>query len=170
MKKTHLIILIAVIVILIVGGLFFFGSKKSSQSNRQMPSEQNVTELSTDSLLVGNWVSIMAQKGSDGSYTAEMINVCESEESCQNNQPGQGQQSSGSGNSQTPPSGEAPTGAAPDGQTPTGSGTNTQKNTANRTMLSGTITEKGENSITISLDTGETTTVSISDSTRIVQR
>lgn len=123
-----------------------------------MPGNQDVTELSADSLELGNWVSVMATKGSDGTYTAEMINVCESKDSCSStNSKQQG--------GQIPPSGSAPTGDRPSGGAPTG-----EKSTANKSMLSGTIMEVSSGSIVLELDAGETATVTLSDSTKIIER
>lgn len=176
MKKIHIILVsIIAIAVLVAGGIYLFqGDKTANQFNDQeMPGNQNVTELSIDSLSLGNWASIVAEKGNDGVYVADMISVCESEDNC-NAQQG--------GNGQTPPSGtgtsagEAPTGTgmapsgdktAPTGTAPSGEG---QKDMTNKSMLSGTITEIGENSITLELDTGEIATVTISDSTRIVEK
>lgn len=161
MKKTYTIsiILIIVALILVLIGTLLFKSK-GQDSNNQLPNNQQRTELSTDSLVVGNWVSVMAQKGSDGTYTAQMINICESESACSKtaNPP-----------SQQVPSGDVPNGA-PTGQAPTGEAPQNQKNTANRSMLSGTITEVNSGSIVIDLDTGESATINISDSTKIVER
>jgi len=155
MKKLYIILIsIIAVAILIVAGIFLFQGNKSSDNKKQMFDNQNSTGLSIDSLAVGNWVSVMAEKGSDGTYAAEMINVCDDKDSCSNNQQG--------GNGQTPPSGEAPTGTAPTGDR--------QKSTADRSMLSGTITEVGTSAIILELDTDETATVTISDSTRIVER
>ena len=159
MKKLYIILIsIIAVVILIAAGIFLFQGN-NTDNKKQMPDNQNSTGLNIDSLAVGNWVSVMAEKGSDGTYAAEMINVCDDKDSCSNNQQG--------GNGQTPPSGTAPTGEAPTGTAPTG---DRQKSTADRSMLSGTITEVGTSAITLELDTGETATVTISDSTRIVER
>jgi len=168
MNKKHIILIsIIAVIVLVAGGIYLFQSKSTNQSNNQgMPGDQDITESSIDSLSLGNWASIVAEKGDDGVYIADMVSVCESEDSCSNQQGGSGQ---------TPPSGEAPTGrtvpsgdkTAPTGATPNGEG---QKDMSNKSMLSGTIIEIGENSITLELDTGETATVTISDSTRIVEK
>jgi len=173
MKKLYIISIIA-IVILIAAGLFLFQGNKSSDNKKQMPSDQNSTGLSIDSLAVGNWVSVVAEKGSDGTYIADMIRVCASKDSCYNNQQGGTGQTPPSGTG-TAPSGEAPTGTPPSGGSSTGtktapSGTEQKKTMVNGSMLSGTITEVGTSAITLELDTGETATVTISDSTRIVER
>ena len=159
MKKNNIIIIsIIAVVALIVLGIFLFQKNNDQPKNQQMPGNQDVTELSADSLELGNWVSVMATKGSDGTYTAEMINVCESKDSCSStNSKQQG--------GQTPPSGSAPTGDRPSGGAPT-----REKSTANKSMLSGTIMEVSSGSIVLELDTGETATVTLSDSTKIIER
>ncbi|MFZ3054563.1 MAG: hypothetical protein WA091_01075 [Minisyncoccales bacterium] len=184
MKKIHIILIsIIAIAVLVVGGIYLFqGNKNTDQfSDQEIPGNQDVTELSIDSLSLGNWASIVAEKGDDGIYIADMISVCESEDSCSAQQGGNGQTSpSGTGTptgeaptgTGTAPSGSAPSGdktsgTAPTGTAPSGEG---QKDMSNKSMLSGTIIEIGENSITLELDTGETATVAISDSTRVVER
>jgi len=164
MKKNNIIIIsIIAVVALIVLGIFLFQKNNDQPKNQQMPGNQDVTELSADSLELGNWVSVMATKGSDGTYTAEMINVCESKDSCSStNSKQQG--------GQTPPSGSAPTGDRPSGGAPTGSTPTGEKGTANKSMLSGTIMEVSSGSIVLELDTGETATVTLSDSTKIIER
>jgi hypothetical protein len=154
MKKQYIIIiLIGIVVVVVLGCLFFFKGKSSEQNNNLNPQVQNQnTESATlDSLSIGNWVSIVAEKSS-GSYVASMIMACESKDSCQANKPAGDKQ-------RTAPSGEAP--IAPTANTkPTG-------NMENKTMLSGTITEINSDNMVLSLDTGETATVSISNTTRI---
>jgi hypothetical protein len=158
MKKQYIIIILIIVLVLIVAGYFiFFKGGTSKQSNFYR--NQNVEEVTIDSLSVGNWVSIVAEKNND-SYIASMVMVCDSKESCQNNRPNSS-------------SGSTPTGNPP---TDTGnpSADNQNKNRTgsmeNRTMLSGTIKEIGTDNLTLTLDTGETATVSISDSTRIIKR
>ncbi|MFA5729711.1 MAG: hypothetical protein WC938_00565 [Candidatus Paceibacterota bacterium] len=112
-------------------------------------------EITIDSLSVGNWVSVAAKKD-NGSYIASMIMACDSKDSCQNNRPNQD-------NNQQPPSGTPPTGEVP-------AGSNTGVDMETRTMFSGTITEINTDSLILSLDTGETVTLSIIDSTRITKR
>lgn len=154
MKKQYILIISIIIVLVIVGGLFFFKSKQNNNFNPQM---QNIEEVTLDSLSVGNWVSVVAEKN-NGLYVASMIMACDGKDSCQNgrtnNQPSSG----------TPPTGGAPTGDVSSGNAPIDS------NAGNKTMLSGTITEVNIDNIVLSLDTGETTTVSVSDSTRIIKR
>lgn len=154
MKKQHIIIIsLVVVVALIAGGIFLFKGKNSKQNNNFNPQaqNQNTEEVAISSLVAGNWVSVVAEKSADF-YTASMIMVCDSKDSCQKG-------GSSQGDAQTPPSGTAPTG-----------NTKAGGNTVNKTMLSGTITEVGTDSIILTLDTGETATVSISDSTKIVKR
>ena len=85
-----------------------------------------------------------------------MIMVCDSKDSCQNNRPNQD-------NNQQPPSG-----TPPNNEVPTGNNAGVDMET--RTMFSGTITEINADSLILSLDTGETITLSIIDSTRITKR
>jgi len=168
MKKQNIIIISIVVVIVIVGTvcMFLFKGKSSNEDNNFNPQEQNqnVEETSIASLAVGNWVSIVAEK-SNGAYTASMIMACDSKDNCSN----QEKTPSSSG---TMPTGEAPTGTppsgtntAPSGVAPTGK--RSTNNMENKTMLSGTITEVNTDNIVLTLDTGETATVSISASTRI---
>jgi len=155
-KQTIIIILIAVAVVVIAGAcVFFFKGNASRQNNNFNPQAQNQNVVSIDALASGNWVSVMAEKSGD-SYTASMIIACTDKGSCQTGGSGQTNRQRSSGASQ---SGRAPAG-------------NTQRagNAANRTMLSGTITEVGTDSISLNLDAGGTATVSISDSTRIIKR
>lgn len=164
MKKQNIVIISIVIVIVIVGTAcaFLFKGKSSTEENIFNPQEQNqnVEESSSASLAVGNWVSVVAEK-SNGYYTASMIMACDSKDTCSNQE-------------KTPPSsgGEAPTGIPPSGTntTPSGmapTGKRSTNNMENNTMLSGTITEVNTDSIVLTLDTGETATISISASTRI---
>jgi hypothetical protein len=176
MKKQSVIMISVVVAIaIIIGCVFLFKGNSSKQNNNINPQsqEQNIEEVTIDSLSVGNWVSVVAEK-SNGSYTVSMIMVCDSKDSCQNS--GSGTQAPSSENA---PTGEAPTGTppaggtAPSGETPSGTAPTNNKtgsNMANKTMLSGTITEVNSDNIVLSLDTGETATVSISDTTKITKR
>jgi uncharacterized protein YxeA len=159
-KQSVIIILIAVVIVIIIGCIFLFKGNDSKQSNNINPQSQwqNIEEVTVDSLSVGNWVSVVAEK-SNGSYTASMIMACDSQDSCQNS--GSGKQTPSGENA---PSGEAPNGTAPTNNQKTGS------NMTNITMLSGTITEVNTDNIVLSLDTGETATVLISDTTKITKR
>jgi|GEM_PF-1836377 len=174
MKKNQIILIsIIAIVTLIATGIFLFQENKSSDNKKQMPSNQNSTGLSIDSLVADNWVSVMAEKGSDGTYIADTIRVCASKDNCFSNQQGGTGQTPPSGTSPAP-SGEALTEAPPSGGSSIGtknapSGTEQKKTIINGSMLSGTITEVGTSAIFLQLDTGETATVTISDSTRIVE-
>jgi len=167
MKKQNIIIISIVVILVIIGCVFFFMGKSSNQNNEETPQEQNQNNEGTSiaSLAIGNWVSVVAEK-SNGSYTASMILVCENKDSCSNQE-----KTPPSGG--TAPSGEAPTGnppsmgTAPSGEAPTGKRSGSIEN---RSMLSGTVTEIDVSSIVLSLDTGETVTVLISDSTRINKR
>jgi len=168
MKKQNIIIISIVVVIVIVGIVctFLFKGKSSTEENNFNPQEQNqnVEESSIASLLVGNWVSVVAEK-SNGSYTASMIMACDSKGTCSNQE-----KTPPSGG--TAPTGEAPTGALPSGadKAPSGvapTGKRSTNNMENKTMLSGTITEVNTDNIVLTLDTGETAKVLISTSTRI---
>jgi beta-lactam-binding protein with PASTA domain len=152
MKKQHILIISIIIILVIVGGVFFFKSKSNNSFNPQM---QNMEEVTIDSLSIGNWVSAAAKKD-NGSYVASMIMVCDSKDSCQNNRSNQD-------NNQQPPSGNPPTNEMP-------AGINTGVDMETRTMFSGTITEINADSLILSLDTGETATLFIVDSTRITKR
>lgn len=156
-KQTIIIILIIIVVLIIAGGCaFFFKGKSSKQNNNFNPQAQNQNVVSISALAVGNWVSVMAEKSGD-SYTASMIIACTDKASCQTGGSGQTNRQRPSGT--TAQSSQAPTG-------------NTQRtgNTANRTMLSGTITAVGTDSISLNLDAGGTATVSVPDSARIIKR
>ena len=166
MKKNIIIIsVIAIVAIVAVGCTFLYKGKSPNQDNNFNPQDQNQkTETATvDSLSVGNWVSVVVDK-SNGSYTASMIMACDSKESCS-----RGKTRTGTAPSETTgnaPSGTPPSGAPTDGQSNTRAGGSME----NKTMLSGTITEVSADSIVLSLDTGESATVLISDSTRINKR
>ena len=153
MKKQHILIISIIVILVIIRGVFFFKSKPNGNFNHQM---QNMEEITIDSLSVGNWVSAAAQKD-NGSYVASMIMVCDSKDSCQDNRP------KNHDNGQQPPSGTPPTDEIL-------AGTNTGVDMETRTMFSGTITEINADSLILSLDTGETITLSIIDSTRITKR
>lgn len=167
MKKQYIIVIsIVVIAVIALGNFFLFKNNKSEQNNNPSPQMQNqdIEETTIASLAVGNWVSVVAEK-SDGDYAASMIVACDDKDSCQTS----------NSNKQAPSDGEAPTGNPPSGGTaPTGATPDDSQgrvnNMENKTMLSGTITEINSDSIVLSLDTGETATVLISDSTRITKR
>jgi hypothetical protein len=157
MKKQNIIIISIIIVVLIAVGCFFFFKKNKSieKSNRQMLN-QNVEKFTIDSLVVGNWVSVVAEK-SNGLYIASMVMACDDEVSCKSDKT----------NTQNHPSRTAPTDEVQIGTIPTDS---QKTRTGNRAMLSGVITEVNTDNIVLSLDTGEEATVLISDTTRIIKR
>lgn len=156
MKKQHIIIIsIIAVIVIIVGCILLFKGSNSKQNNNFNHQSQNIEQATIESLSVGNWVSVVAEK-SNGSYIASMVMVCDDKDSCQTS--GSGTQNPPTNNNQA---GEAPTG----GQTKTDN-----SSMADKTMLSGTITEVNSDNIVLSLDTGETATILISDSTRINKR
>jgi len=170
MKKQHIIIIsIVAVVVIIIGYVFLFkgnNSKQGSNFNTQ-EQNQNIETATIESLSVGNWVSVVAEKV-DGSYTASMIMACEDKDSCQTGGPSQD-------NTQNSPTDGTSTGEMPSGTPPSGTAPNDNQgkigsNMENKTMLSGTITEVNSDNVVLSLDTGETATVLISDSTRITER
>lgn len=166
MKKQNIIIISVIVILIIVGCVFFFMGKKSGPDNELIPQENDNEGTSIASLAIGNWASIVAEK-SNGSYTALMIMVCESKENCSTkdrNRPSGENMPTGEAPTGNPPSN---TGTVPSGEAPTGK---REINMENKSMLSGTITEINSDSIVLSLDTGETATVLISDSTRINKR
>lgn len=166
MKKQHIIIIsIIAVIVIIVGCVLLFKGNDSKQNNNFNPQSQNVEQATIESLSVGNWVSVVAEK-SNGSYIASMVMACDDKDSCQTS--GSGTQNPPTNNNQ---GGEAPTGNPPTGEIPTGGQAKTDNSSmADKTMLSGTITEVNSDSIVLSLDTGETATILISDSTRINKR
>lgn len=162
MKKQFILVIAVLAIALIACGFIALVNKKGNQPGNNMNQMQNVN---LSSLSAGEYVSITAE-GSDGTYTAFMILACDNEEDCQNDR-----QQRSNGGEQTPPSGNsAPSGEAPSGQTPSGSGQQPQGNIQNMTRLSGTISSVNSDSLVVSLDTGETVTVSVSDSTRIMKK
>lgn len=161
MKKTHIVIIsIVAVIALVVAGIFLTQKNKSKSFDGGRMGSQEVSQSGVESLAVGDWVSVMAQKGTDGTYTAEMINVCESEESCSSAAPSQ------QNDRQSPPAGAGD--QDPSGNLPNDNGM--QKGSAARTMLSGTIAEVSSESMTLDLDTGETAVIILSDSTKVFER
>ncbi|MFZ2390723.1 MAG: hypothetical protein WAW15_02820 [Minisyncoccales bacterium] len=152
MKKQHILIISIVIVLIIIGGVLFFKSKPNNNFN---PQKQNMEEITIDSLSVGNWISSSVEKD-NGLYIALMMMVCDSRDSCQNNRPNQD-------SNQQPPNGNPPVDEMP-------AGINMGVDMETRTMLSGTITEINADNLILNLDTGETVTLLITDSTRINKR
>jgi uncharacterized protein YxeA len=172
MKKQYIIIIsIVVVVVMIVGSIFLFKGNKTSKSDNLNLQEQNQNQdsekVTIASLVIGNWVSVVAEK-SNGSYAASMVMVCDSKDSCANqNRTKNGTVSTG----ETKARGVAPSGTAPTGSsTPPSGDIKTGSSMENKTMLSGTIVEINTDNIVLNLDTGETATILISDSTRIDKR
>jgi len=161
MKKQNIIIISIVVIIAIVVTVLILGGKSNNQNNNINLQNQNIEKTTIASLSVDNWVSVVAEK-SNGSYTASIITVCEDKDSCQKSGPNQG----GTKNTptETPPTRTSSTG---DNSAPP---TDKTESMENKSMLSGTITEVNVDSIILTLDTGETAIVLISDSTRINKR
>ena len=159
MKKQSIVMISVIVVLLIAIGCFFLNKKNNSQQNNNLNpqiQEQNNSESGIASLLVGNWVSVSAEK-SNGLYAASMIMVCDSKDSCLNNKTPNNMPSS-----ENIPTGPSP--AESDGNR------RISDDMANKTMLSGTITQVNSDNIVLTLDTGETATITISDTTKINKR
>jgi hypothetical protein len=161
MKKQNIIIISVIVIVIIVACVFLLMGKNINQNNNLNPQNQNIEESTIASLSIGNWVSVVTEKV-NGTYSASRIMACDDKDSCQTGPNNQGD------TTKTPPIGAAPTGDMP--TPPTGDQGAKTGSMENKTMLSGTITEVNADSIVLSLDTGETATVLISDSTRINKR
>lgn len=167
MKKQNIIIISVTVIVIIIACVSLLMGKSTNQNNNLNPQNQNIEESTIASLSIGNWVSVVAEKV-NGSYTASMIMACDNKDSCQASAPNnQGDAT------KTPPTGNVSTGTAPTADMPTPPTGNQGTKTGgmeNKTMLTGTITEINTDSLVLSLDTGETATVLISNSTRINKR
>jgi hypothetical protein len=147
MKKQYIVILISVFVLAITGSAFYF--LKGSDNNQRRGFQSMGSEIDASSLEVGDIVTVIGEE-KDGAIVAERIIVCSDEENCLNTRQGREQ-----------PDGNTP--SAPEGE----NRARPNNDMGNKTFLSGTISEKNDKSLVLSLDTGKTTTAIISESTKI---
>ncbi|MFA5714457.1 MAG: hypothetical protein WC998_01790 [Candidatus Paceibacterota bacterium] len=146
MKKQYIIILILVLILIAAGSAFYFS--KGLGNNQRGGFQFMGSEIDASSLEVGKIATVMGEE-KDGTIVAERVIICSDEENCFN--PKQGREQ-------------------PDGNIPEGENRARPNNDmGDKAFLSGTISEKNDNSLVLTLDTGETATVAISESTKIFQ-